>query len=150
MGRSKSNTGIGLIDNPVNAMVNEGTNKMAKNVEKSIQKAGQIGGNIISGDFNNMGSNLTTLGLITITAGTANQDDYQRIAGESGDARKIREMGDAAKAEEAEAAAAVEAENVRQQTAQISGIIAARKRSPGRAQTLISTKPSINTLLSLN
>ncbi len=148
MGRSKSNTGIGFIDTAVDNTINKGTNALAKNVERNTQRGLKMVGSLIKGDFNNLGS--TAAQLTSPFSYLANPDDKTNITGDTNIDRAEKDAESQAQSDAAGAEAAVAAEKTRQQEAQIAGIVSAKKRAPGRAQTLISIKPSSNTLLSLN
>ena len=80
MGKSKSRTGIGFVDNAVNAVADMGNTvgqgvsdvgqtiggvaqDLGKNAEKNVQNILQGAGMVLSGDFNNIGATLADMAL---------------------------------------------------------------------------------------
>ena len=168
MGGSKSNTGIKVLDDAVDSVVNDGTNKLAsgvsrdaqalgKNLEKGTQRQLAGWGQIFGGKWNNIGHTLIA-GPMDISG--MNADDVDRAAGgygsntaESAQARYTREANEKTASDEVaadQAATTAKAtEATRAFSAQIEGMATATKRSTGRSQTLIGNKASTNTLLTL-
>lgn len=141
MGKSKSNTGIGFIDNPVNYTVNEVANPAAKNFEKAGQRQAMALGEMSRGNFNNIGNNLLEVGAAFFTGGLSMAGGFK--AGESGTERRYREADEktAATAKQAAANDAQAAADKKQGDINtvVDELVKSRKRQPGKAGTLLST-----------
>ena len=160
MGSSKSNTGIGFIDNAVDATINQGTNALAKNVERNVTKITQGVGLAFQGKWDGVGRTLGDIATGMATGGLsllANPDDIDRGTGtQSAVDRHVDKLENEAKDNEAIAAAAdiktKADENTRMATGVVSGLTEARRRTPGvRAQTLLNSgqQAGSNTLLNI-
>jgi hypothetical protein len=133
-GKSRSNTGIGIIDQAVDTVTN-GASDLARHGESQISGLiGETGYAVNSGNWNNY---LQTLGKYAPWLGS----DAFKAANtnlETGSERKTREVAqqDAANA----AADVVSAKNAqtRELTGTIAGIVNQRSRTPGRQQTLLT------------
>ena len=138
MGSSKSNTGIGFIDNAVDYSVNNIVNPAAKNTEQAYGRVAQGVGAMATGNFNNAGNTLLEVSGLGLGAPLLG---YK--AGETPLERKQRETvakvqsEDAAKAA-ADAQAAIDKKQSDINTT-VSEIVQSRRRQPGRAATLLTT-----------
>ena len=137
MGKSKSNTGIGFVDNAVDATINQGTNKAAKNVEESAQRMATGVGELSRGNFNNVGNTLLEIGM-----GPAGMLLGYK-AGETPTERRVREMSEKAYAEDQAKNAADTKAAEDKRLGDINNIVmemvGSRRRQPGRAATLLTT-----------
>ena len=120
--------------------------RLGSNIEQNAQNVANNLARISKGDFNNLGSTLLYNYAVAASGGLANPNEIKNLTGETNVDRFTREQETRAKNEEANAAAAVQAEQIRQVESTLAGIVGAKKRQPGRAQTLIGSRPS-NTLL---
>jgi len=148
-GKSKSSTGISLIDSAVDAGVGA-VQGAASNIEQNVK--GQIADlSLISkGNFNNYGQYLGRTALRIGTMGVINPNDASNITGDTMSERKAKEAIAAEADVAAQDAANVAAEKSRQITSTISGVVGAAQRSPGRTQTLLRNSPAgSNTLLTI-
>lgn len=151
MGGSKSNTGVKIIDDSVDTVVNRVTNPAARNIERNAQNVAKGWALAARGDFDNFGRTLLDTGGMFMGGGAfVNPDDVTRMTGmQTAGERKEDMATDAARAEaEADKAARKELalSGVRET---ISGQIGARMRAPGRAQTLLTGGGRANTLLTM-
>lgn len=148
-GKSKSSTGISLVDNAVDSAVGAAQGA-AKNIEQNVQ--GQIAdlSLIGKGNVNNYGNYFARTGLRVATLGTINPNDAANLTGSTMSERKAQEAVAAEADVAAQDAANVAAEKARQLQSTISGVVGAAQRSPGRTQTLLRNAPaSSNTLLTI-
>lgn len=158
MGKSKSNTGIGVIDQSVDAVVNQGTNRVGegirsidsaikkgvdplKNLESAGQRLLQGIGEMSRGNFNNAGNTLLEIGANGLTFGGAGALGYK--AGETATERRTRETVEKVAGEDAaKAAADAQAAADKKQNdinTIVSEMVNSRKRQPGRAATILTT-----------
>lgn len=156
-GKSKSNTGIQIIDEAVDKSVGA-VQGAAKNVERNV---GDSLNEMVSltkpGGLNNFGAYVVRSALRTATLGTVNPEQLKGISGKTGAEQKAEDMAsDAAAAETAALLAAqiqeVEGKKtaVRTKLAEFSKM---RERAPGRQQTLLTSmnsQPGKNTLLTMS
>lgn len=143
-GKKKGGTGIGFVDNAVNA-ASKAVSSAAKNVEKSVgsvltETAYAVG----TGDFNNYGNTVLNATAMGLTGGMSGAAGYK--PGETGTERKVREekqkalnQAEADKKATENAATAARAGTLR-------GIIEGRARSPGRAATLLNSSAGASLL----
>lgn len=151
MGSSKSNTGIKLIDDTVDTVINKGTNAAAKNVERNAQNTLQGLGTLASGNWNNADRTLLDLAGFGLTGGLANPDDVGRMTGkQTATERMTTEAQNAAKAAEVASETAKNNLALDGIRSTISGQVGARMRAPGRGLTLLGEMGGRqNTLLSI-
>lgn len=169
MGKSKSKTGIGFVDNTVNAVSDMGNTvgqgvsdlgqtiggvaqDLGKNAERNVQSILQGTGMVLSGDFNNIGSTLADMALAGVTGGASllvNPNDRKKIMGETAVQRKVREGEEVQQAQAAADLATQAAEKERQNASNIAGIVGGYRMSPGRRSTLLTVPQPRNTLLTL-
>lgn len=137
MGKSRSNTGIKIIDEAVDFSANTAA-QGAKNVERSVgsmltETAYAVG----TGDFNNYGNTLLAAGAGIATGGYSLAAGYK--PGETGTQRKAREEGAKASAQAVADKKAAENAATAQRAGTLRGIIEGRNRAPGRSATLLSS-----------
>lgn len=139
--KSKSNTGIGFIDDAVDTVVNDGVNRAVENVESAAQRVGNGLGEIASGNLNNVGNTLLEIGAIGLTGGASAALGYK--AGETATERRVREFAEKTAGEEAVKAAADAKAADDKRLGDINNVImemvGSRRRQPGRAATLLTT-----------
>lgn len=139
-GKSKSSTGIGLIDQTVDATV-DATNKAGQNIEKSGQRMAQGLGEISRGNFNNVGNTLLETTAVGLTGGLSMVAGYK--PGETPTERRTREaLAKAYTDEQKQAADTAQAEADKKQSninTMVSELVNTRRRQPGKAATLLTT-----------
>ncbi len=140
-GKSKSKTGIGVIDNTVDYAVNEVVNPAGQNLEQGGGRILQGIGAMATGDFNNAGNTLLEISAASMTGGTSLLAGYK--AGETPRERKTREQLAKVYTEEqmqknadAEAAATKKQEGI---NTIVGEMVTSRRRQPGKAATLLTT-----------
>jgi len=155
MGKSKSNTGIKILDDTVDGVTNT-VSGAAKNIERNGSSILQNTATAIStGNFNNFDRTLLDIGAAVFTGGAslmANPDDVTNVTGkETGIERATKEAANALNDEARQAKAAEEQRTMDGIASVISGNVGARMRSPGRESTLLTVGGGArrNTLLSL-
>lgn len=139
-GKSKSNTGIGLIDQTVDAGVNA-TNQVGQNIEKSGQRIAQGLGEISRGNFNNAGNTLLETTAAGLTGGVSVLAGYK--PGETPTERRTREaLAKIYTEEQQQIAAEASAAATKKQSdinTMVSELVNTRRRQPGKAATLLTT-----------
>lgn len=152
MGKSKSNTGIGIIDTVVDTAANKVVTPVAKNVEKNLQNAATGVASVARGDFNNLGRTVLDVALIGTGAGLAiNPNDKKRLIGETASERRAREAADRQAALDQQQAADAQAQEIANRNRgfieEITARAQNRRRSPGIGQSLLGVSSSGGTLL---
>lgn len=109
---------------------------LGTNIERNYQKFAQVGANILSGDFNNIGQSLLTMG-VSLT-GVTNPDDVRRLAGESGVDRKVREAVEKGELDLATTNAAIEAKRLSGLATTFEQMAVGRAGLPGRRGTMLT------------
>ena len=139
-GKSKSNTGIGLIDQTVDATVGA-TNQVGQNIEKSGQRMAQGLGEISRGNFNNVGNTLLETTAVGLTGGVSVLAGYK--PGETPTERRTREaLAKIYTEEQQQIAAEASAAATKKQSdinTMVSELVNTRRRQPGKAATLLTT-----------
>lgn len=147
MGSSNSNTGIGFVDNAVNATVNQVVNPAAKNVEKGISRQlMSYGAAIGKGNLNNLGNTLLETTAMGLTGGLSLAAGYK--AGENNVDRLTTETANKAAQTEADqiASDAQAAADKKQSDINdiVNSMVESRRRQPGKAATLLTTIGAAN------
>ncbi len=163
-GGPKVRTGIAAVDSTVNNAVGAATLGTVGNslddIGENLEKNGQmVVNNAVGvwqpGGLNNFGNSVLQNHMAIMSGGMTDNNDIKAAAGESGMERKAREGAEKAVNDEknaaAEAVATAQAEALRQVESSIAGIVDRRKRSPGKALTLLGSggTTDTNTLLDI-
>lgn len=127
--------------------IETGIQNVGKNIETNFQNVGKDVQAIASGNFNNLGQSLLNQFVTGTTLGVINPDTQAKMTGETTSARMKSEAEAQAITDQQAAVAAEKQDQENQIAAMLQGITGAKRRSPGRAQTLLMVQPS-GTLLS--
>lgn len=137
-----TNRGTSILQGPIDALTQYG-----KNLERGTQQAFADIGQMAKGNFNNAGNSLLA-GPLLISG--ANPDDINRmLPGPTGSQKAKNDAVAAANDQAANDAASLIAAKEAQVASTLAGIVDAQKRTPGRAQTLLTGSSRNNTLLTV-
>ena len=138
MGGSKSNTGIDIIDDTVDTVVNDVTNPAIKNIETSAQNAAKGAGAIASGKWDNLGRSLYDIAALGTPMMLANQDDVADVLGETVEQRMVRQATEQAEQEAVQEANDKETKRLDDINTVLTASAKARMNSPGKSALLVS------------
>lgn len=124
---------------------------LGKNLETNVQTRVNDLAMLTKGNFNNVGQSILMAGLTNNpVAMLANPNDLKNVIGETGSQRYKSEQIQNAANDQANADAATALEQLRLNATAVAGLVDAKKRAPGRAQTFLSGGSNApNTLLTI-